>query len=1214
MAASVVTSWSGSQTMTAGTPVNPPPTSLSLQVSVANTAGDWMIAVIAWNGIINPTAPTVTVADNAHNWWEPLFSPESTSSASGNVRCSIWMAPAAMAAEYVNFAPNGPMNAIAATIYDVTGMKPWVSTACVTAFANSVTSLGTMNAGAPGSSAIAFTVCAADATSPTISLGSGAGWSAVTTETVSGQLTLASAYQVLSGSLTSAWSSSGTTDLAGCMGFAVAAPAALTPRSAYWPVSILEMGFGSGFQTPADAIVWQPVTTAYLTLNVTQGRQYETAQLSAGEGTLYLDNPYKQLVPTQTVQAQVQFSGNGSTAYPYIQAVSNALPVTADVLYTFSAYIWSSAAWSSGAYAQIEWLTSSLVFISYSSSATVATSTTPGLYTVTAAAPATAAYAVIQVVADLTPPATTAFYAAGAAGSTLQVPSGVPWTGANNATVAQLLPWNAFQEATSGTPVRLRANWGGGTWQVQFSGNGSTANPNVSATAAFGNSGFAGPGLTYQVAAWVGMSAPWTAGVTLQMNFYNGSLGLLETVTSAQTATTTSPSLLTVSAVAPAASAFINAIIQVSGTPAASLVFSAAAAPVIPGGGILLTPPAQPWAGANGATISSQSNWVPEPAGPPEIAPWYVPFSGFIERLPQQWDTNLRGFTEATVTDYWFACNYQPQPVLPQEILNDFPYAYWPLTDPAGTLQASNLAPGNPNTLNVFVSKYGAGGVATAFDTNTGAMLGAQSTLVVSSTFTVTQEAGMWQLSNTNSNGGSPPLVPEGVSLSCTDSGFPPISGGITIECWVQATSPYSPIGQDVWILADAEGPSIQLYWANNGVGYFYNYTRNGTLLQVVADARDYTTYAGLIQTVMTFNETTWTFYINGLETMSGTFTSTLPAKFSSITVNGAVTVSGMNIFGNYASQNFNGYTGQVAIFPYELTAARIYTHYLAGNYAMAGEPDYYRIERLLTAGNALGRRCILQSPAGEFTPIVSTQDIASQAASASIMNMTGDLLPAIFYIAPTGDMFYLEKSYAWDEPVQWALGDEPSNGEIPYQGDIRYDFDPTRVINEIQLTQLDDESITTSSLTAIEAASQEQYGTETDIATGYLQIDANYPLNSGPSLGDLANWLAATYQAPVLRVSAITLEAQSFPAAWPAILGISVGDMVTIARRPPGSGSAVLFLTGRVTQTQRTFEFSARSTIASVQLMVDPAPEEYALTCDDPVRGQLNGTDILGW
>jgi hypothetical protein len=301
-------------------------------------------------------------------------------------------------------------------------------------------------------------------------------------------------------------------------------------------------------------------------------------------------------------------------------------------------------------------------------------------------------------------------------------------------------------------------------------------------------------------------------------------------------------------------------------------------------------------------------------------------------------------------------------------------------------------------------------------------------------------------------------------------------------------------------------------------------------------------------------------------------------------------------------------------VFGYVLEPARILTHYQAGITAMAGEPAYARIERLLQAGSATGRRVILAEAAPEQDAVVSCQDIPGQPASASISNITGDLLPGVFLVAPTGDLFYLSKDYAWNQPARWLLGDDAANGEYPFSPRITFDYDPSRVINEIQLTQLDSQAVVVPSVSSVEAASQGQYGTISDLATGYLEGDGTQPLNFGPGLPDLANWLACTYAAPSLRLTGVTVDAASYPAAWPFMLGVSPGDTVTTNYRY-FSDSPLITLTGRVSQVKRALKYSDQGVSGYVECVIDPAPELSALTADDPVRGLLDGTNnILAW
>ena len=132
MAGSVTATWSGSNSRqpTAYT-AGPPPLS-PLAVSVDNTPGQWLFAIVSWrqdaitsgtNGAGVLTYPsTVTVSDDAGNFWIPAGGvPPGT----GVVRCSVWMAPAARAAEYVFVSPNAYQSGLAVVIMQVLAACPW---------------------------------------------------------------------------------------------------------------------------------------------------------------------------------------------------------------------------------------------------------------------------------------------------------------------------------------------------------------------------------------------------------------------------------------------------------------------------------------------------------------------------------------------------------------------------------------------------------------------------------------------------------------------------------------------------------------------------------------------------------------------------------------------------------------------------------------------------------------------------------------------------------------------------------------------------------------------------------------------------------------------------------------------------------------------------------------------------------------------------------
>jgi hypothetical protein len=628
----------------------------------------------------------------------------------------------------------------------------------------------------------------------------------------------------------------------------------------------------------------------------------------------------------------------------------------------------------------------------------------------------------------------------------------------------------------------------------------------------------------------------------------------------------------------------------------------------------LQLPRAVTWTGSNGAMPVSLASWVPDRRGPPNPSPWAVPFGGYVLAWPQQWDTGtIRGKTEATVTDAFGYMTANLQPILIQEILNDGPQSYWTLTDSPPINYASNVAKGNANPLYVIQSKYGTGGLTGQFGQNGDALLGAQGTLQLTSSVRTQSEAGMWGITGTNDTG----TVPLGVSLGTTDVTFPPLSGTITIEMWYQLTS--TAAADDGNLLSMYSSTTPQLAWV------IESFSNRGTLVLQNGDnplipwapAGDYIGGSIVNQAVMVATNNMYILYFNGVKVNSGMFTTPVH-DFVTLTVNG---ISGWvrGYLGDYNSNlNFNGYVGHLAIFAGALSPERIQAHYQAGQNGCTGDTASGRIERLLQATPYLGRRCILQDQGTEVTATSSCQDIGGQAASISLNNISVNTIPGQLWVKSCGDMFYQAKTYAWNNPVTWVLGNRPELGEIPAEPGLAFSSDPQRVLNSVQLTQLDNLDIVIpqgSIMTAIEAASTAQYGTLSYWETGYLEGDLTEPLSFGPGLFDLANWIAATSATPVLRVTSVSVEAAARPLAWAFFMQASAGDMMTLNWRPPTDTGAEISVTGRISQIERHLRFSVSSGMTGmITCLVDVAPEENVLTVGDPARGQLSGVNCLGW
>lgn len=393
--------------------------------------------------------------------------------------------------------------------------------------------------------------------------------------------------------------------------------------------------------------------------------------------------------------------------------------------------------------------------------------------------------------------------------------------------------------------------------------------------------------------------------------------------------------------------------------------------------------------------------------------------------------------------------------------------------------------------------------------------------------------------------------------------------------------------------------------------------SRSGTA--VVDTGHDYR--SGFWHFSLALTQATWRVLVNAggqaVTSPAGTFSPPLPATFREVTFAGT----------QDAVQQGNTLPGTIAfpgVFPGISQQVRVVNRFWGTGFGLVAEAACDRIERLLEYAGLAGRRWLGQEVVtGEGDLMVSGQDVGGQAAVSGISNVAASTLPALAYVAPTGDIVYHSKLYAYNEPVRWVLGDNVAGGEIPFSpGSIATDYDPARVAADVQLTQLDTQAVTVpagvmsaTTMPAVAATAERQYGGQPYQQTGYLTYDWSSAYNAGSSLQDLANWVQAVYAKPQNRVQAVTVDAASHPAAWPFWAGASVGDMVQVnVRLPTAATSPLISLIARITQTDRGSQFSQDGTGATITATLDFAPEYNALTCDDPVRGLLNGTCVMPW
>ena len=116
--------------------------------------------------------------------------------------------------------------------------------------------------------------------------------------------------------------------------------------------------------------------------------------------------------------------------------------------------------------------------------------------------------------------------------------------------------------------------------------------------------------------------------------------------------------------------------------------------------------------------------------------------------------------------------------------------------------------------------------------------------------------------------------------------------------------------------------------------------------------------------------------------------------------------------------------------------------------------------------------------------------------------------------------------------------------------------------------------------------ASQAQYGAQPYAVTSWLQ--------STSEMQAQANWVFEFFGVPQRRAEDVKVDAAPYPAAWPLVAAIGVGDVITIEDWQIGGGGTNY--TFRVTELKRRLAFGARGdqVEAYVSITADFEPTSY--------------------
>jgi hypothetical protein len=306
---------------------------------------------------------------------------------------------------------------------------------------------------------------------------------------------------------------------------------------------------------------------------------------------------------------------------------------------------------------------------------------------------------------------------------------------------------------------------------------------------------------------------------------------------------------------------------------------------------------------------------------------------------------------------------------------------------------------------------------------------------------------------------------------------------------------------------------------------------------------------------------------------------------------------------------------GHVAIYPKLLSQGRITAHYTTGaGAAGAGENNIERFTRIMTySGTSVARAGDLGSPSPLISPADALDGQSVVDNIAAIMVTEG----GNSYAAGDGTIFYQSRQGMFNQPSDWTFGDNPDNGEIPYEPSQSFDFDVTYLYNQVTaLRQASISKVPTITSQGVTSTTFTNFGAQVT-ATDAESVAQYMPRNSlqqtvlamsDQDAHDRANWSLNKYRQPVYRLPSIVISPAGTQEAWAVALGVEQGDVVTIIRRP--RGAPAYFVTGVV----QRIEHSAGPNMWETTLMISPLNVEQGVLQIGATVNNALGSNRVGW
>ncbi len=595
---------------------------------------------------------------------------------------------------------------------------------------------------------------------------------------------------------------------------------------------------------------------------------------------------------------------------------------------------------------------------------------------------------------------------------------------------------------------------------------------------------------------------------------------------------------------------------------------------------------------------------TPDPAGDIDmyvpyqlLAAWdgkvYALHSGWAESFRRRWEDPHHGLVDVQAVDAIATLIANVPSAIKGEILRHRPWAYWPLGDQGGSKQALNVSPRTSFPLTVSQSKFGAGSGSADFgaalnlsgDPGTG---WAQTGLAVADT-------------------------KQGAALVGRGT-FPLIANGVTIVGWTwydSATLGSQPnADHTLCIIRNLNAKSGRLGSILKvaiseplGVPEVTVWDKDTGASTVFADDANFLSTTRARPWAIRFDRNDFRADFGGTGFTPVTGACDLASEFGLISVGGEADEFFHGLAGNLAH-------GHVAVFDRRLTDEELSQLMDEANTGWFNDEDtHQRLQRTMaTAGSSVPR-------AFDESSATNSRDGRDGGILAQRAADLADYEAGLLWGDASAALRFRSADLSYQQSPKWTLGDDTASGEIPFQPGLSTAYEPTYLFNRAVMHGHQENVL------FYDAEGSLRFLTDAELDQDHIATDGTSrdryqerPLERDVWLYDtaraqhLADWLLALYSTPRQRVATATVDAAAYPAAWPLVLSVEVGDLITVIRRPVGQ--APITVPCRVMQIRHQLVFREGGTVGQVELTLAAAPAQV-LVCGS---GRTLGTSTIGW